>query len=203
MDLINQGILFILSSPSGAGKTTIANLLIEGDSKMIRSISATTRPMRAEEVNNQDYFFLSDEEFKIACKNNEMLEHAKVFNYHYGTPKKYVDKMLAQGKDILCCIDWQGAEQITKHLDAVTIFLLTPSFRELRSRLYKRAADDDNTIEFRLKEAKNEIIHCNKYDYVIVNNVIEQTLEVVRSIVRSERAKVKYQKNLNDFIGYL
>ncbi|MBQ4874685.1 MAG: guanylate kinase [Rickettsiaceae bacterium H1] len=201
--LSSKGILFILSSPSGAGKTTMASLLTQEDKNIVRSISFTTRTPREHELNGRDYFFLTEAEFQNLCNNDDVLEYATVFGNYYGTPKKYVFDLLAQGKDVLCCIDWQGARQITSHTDAVTIFLLPPSLQELKNRLNKRSSDSNKVIVKRLEEAKNELLHTNKYDYVVVNEVVEKTIEELRAIIKSERAKVKHKKSLNKLIQFL
>ena len=195
--------MFILSSPSGGGKTTTANLLIQQDKNIVRSISATTRPIRVGEVNGEDYFFYSEDEFHSLCKSNKILEYATVFGNYYGTPKEYIFNTLDQGKDILCCIDWQGAQQITDKMDAVTIFLLPPSLKELNTRLTQRSSDSKEVIACRIQEAREEILHCHEYDYMIINNVIEETLQEVQSIVKSERAKVKNKSNLKYFLQKL
>ena len=201
--LNNKGILFILSSPSGAGKTTMASLLTQGDENIVRSISCTTRIPREFEMHGKDYFFLTKSDFQFSCDNNEILEHAIVFGNYYGTPKKYVFNLLEQGKDVLCCIDWQGARQINSNVKAVNIFLLPPSLKELRERLYKRSTDSDEVIERRLEEAKRELLHAHEYDYVVVNSMIECTIRELRSIIQSERAKVQNKRHLNDFINNL
>ncbi len=201
--LDHKGILFILSSPSGAGKTTMASLLTAEDKNIVRSISATTRPTREGEVHGEDYFFLDEKEFQNLCESDMMLEYAAIFGYYYGTPRKYVKYLLDSGKDVLCCIDWQGSQQISAKTETVNIFLLPPSLKELRERLHSRSLDRHNVIERRIKEAKNEIVHYNEYDYVVVNNKIEEAIKELRAIVKSERAKVKNKKNLEKFIKEL
>lgn len=203
MFLDNKGILFVLSSPSGGGKTTMADLLIKTDQNIVRSVSVTTRSPRENEVHSRDYFFFTEDEFKAACANDRILEYANVFGNYYGTPKQHVFDLLDSGKDVLCCIDWQGAKQIVSDTEAVTIFLLPPSLQKLSERLYKRSTDNESVILNRLKEAKNEIIQCCDYDYIVINHVVDDTVKELQSIIQAERAKMKHKRNIIGFIEKL
>ncbi len=199
-----QGTLFIISSPSGVGKTTMASMLTKHDEDIVQSISFTTRSPREGEVNAKDYFFVTEAEFKESCSNNEILEYASVFGNYYGTRKEHVYHLLEQGKDVLCCIDWQGAEQITAiNKDAVTIFLLPPSLRELKQRLKTRSSDSSKTIEERLKEAKHELSHCYKYDYCVVNTVVEDTFQDLLTIIKRERERSRQKQSVSRLVSKL
>ena len=199
-----KGIIFIVSSPSGVGKTTVANAVIENNQDIKRSISFTTRGLRGVEKNGEDYFFINKEDFLELCKNQQMLEHAKVFTDHYGTSKQYVDHLINQGVDVLCCIDWQGAVQIKDKVKAVTIFLLPPSMKELRNRLYKRNTDTEEVINNRIMIAQEEMKQYQVYDYVIINDKLKVTIELVTSIIRSERERLLYNKeNVTEHIDNL
>jgi len=203
MKLKNKGILFIISSPSGGGKTTITNFIIKYDSRVIRSISATTRNPRVGEVDKVDYFFVNEWQFSSMIKSDEMLEHAKVFDNYYGTPKQHIEETLEKGLDVICCIDWQGAIQIQKKMSCVSIFILPPSFESLRNRLIKRGKDDKDSMNGRLFKAKDEIIHYDKYNYVLINQALDKTIEDVYSIIKAERCKLDNQDYTNTFVNAL
>lgn len=185
---MRQGILFILSGPSGVGKGTVLDALMEDFSGVEYSVSATTRSPREGEKNGDDYFFISEKKFREMEKNNMFIESAKVHNNYYGTPKKYVDKSLAEGKDIILEIDIQGAKQVReKYPEAVFIFLRPPSMEELANRLSKRATEDEKNKRIRLKNAKKEIDQIYKYDYNILNDKIKNTAEKLKNIIIKEK----------------
>ena len=197
-----RGLLIVLSSPSGAGKSTISRLLLEAEPDVRISISATTRPIRPGETQDIDYHFVDDAEFDRMIAAGEFVEWANVFNYRYGTPKAPVKQALKDGRDILFDIDWQGSRQLEpdfgEHL--VTIFLLPPSMNELEHRLRSRGTDSEAVIADRMRRAANEIDHWAEYEYVLVNSDMDECLARVRAIVAAERAKRIRQTRLNDFV---
>lgn len=200
-----KGFMFVLSSPSGAGKTTLSRLLLEQDENLDMSISVTTREKRPNEVDGKDYYFVSQDDFSHMAANNEFLECAEVFGYSYGTPEKKVRELLDAGTDVLFDIDWQGTQQLTKQYreDVVSVFILPPSMEELHNRLKNRAQDADEVIAKRMAKANNEISHWLSYDYVIVNDDIEVSLKQVTHILRGERSKRNRQQGLEDFVNDL
>ena len=204
MPIEKDGVMVILSSPSGAGKTTLVNLLSQKNNFEI-SISHTTRKPRLNEISNKDYYFVNDNEFKRLIKNQEFLEYAKVFDNFYGTPANYVENMLSKGKDILFDIDWQGTQQLKKSKkdDLVTIFILPPSKKELQKRLVKRDLDQNSEINKRMFKASSEISHYNEYEYIILNENLEKSVKDVISILKSERLKRKRFIGLKNFINSL
>jgi guanylate kinase len=197
-----RGLLIVLSSPSGAGKSTISRLLLDADGEVTMSISATTRPKRPGEVEGVDYRFVDDSEFDRMIETGEFVEWAHVFGYRYGTPKAPVKEALRRGRDILFDIDWQGARQLEpdfgEHL--VTIFLLPPSMAELEQRLHTRGTDSEAVIADRMLRAADEIDHCAEYEYVLVNRDMDACLERVRAIVYAERSKRVRQTGLVEFV---
>lgn len=197
-----RGLLIVLSSPSGAGKTTISRMLMDSDAEITMSISATTRPKRPGETDHVDYHFVDDAEFDRLIRAGEFVEWAPVFGYRYGTPKAPVKQALREGRDILFDIDWQGARQLEpdfgEHL--VTIFLLPPSMDELERRLRARGTDTEQVIADRMRRAADEIDHWAEYEYVLVNRDMEQCLARVRAIVTAERSKRVRQTDLNPFV---
>jgi guanylate kinase len=197
-----RGFILVLSSPSGAGKTTISKLLMQQDSGIVVSISATTRSPREGEVHSKDYFFMTLEEFKERRSNNEFLEHAKVFGNYYGTLRASVEQKLESGMDILLDIDWQGNIQLIQNArsDVVSVFMLPPSLAKLRERLLKRGLDSQEVVNERMRRAKHEISHWYGYDYVIVNKNIDEALSGVLSILHAERTRRTRQQNLWDFV---
>ena len=203
--LAHAGFMLILSSPSGAGKTTISRLLLEKDPHLMMSVSATTRPMRPGEVEGKDYFFISDEAFSAMKQKDEFLEYAHVFGKSYGTPRQKVMETLLAGKDVLFDIDWQGTMQLTQHFKekTVSIFILPPDMKELENRLRRRAQDSDEVVASRMSKAAEEISHWNEYDYVVVNHSIESCLNEVAAILTAERLKRSRQVNLEGFVGEL
>ncbi len=185
---MGNGILFILSGPSGVGKGTVLEKLFKKFSGVKYSISATTRKPRPGEKDGEDYFFVSEEKFKEMQKNNEFIESAKVHNNYYGTPRKYVDRCLKNNEDIILEIDIQGAEQVRgKYPDAVYIFLVPPSFNELENRLDKRGSEDKKSRKLRLKNARQEMKEIINYDYIVVNDEIESTVEKIINIIIKEK----------------
>ena len=197
-----RGMMFVLSSPSGAGKTTISRKMLEKDDNLSISISTTTRPPRPGEEDGHDYFFVNKEQFADMIMEGEFLEHAKVFDHYYGTPRSHVEKELSRGHDVLFDIDWQGTRQLkrNKRTDLVSVFILPPSIAELESRLKKRAQDSDDVVAGRMEKSISEISHWYEYDYVVVNNDVEETLGQVMSILIAERARRKRRVGLDQFI---
>jgi guanylate kinase len=200
-----RGLLIVLSSPSGAGKSTISRMLLAADKEVTMSVSATTRPKRPGEVDEVDYHFVDDAEFDRMIEAGEFVEWAHVFGYRYGTPKAPVKQALRLGRDILFDIDWQGARQLEpdfgEHL--VTIFLLPPSMAELEHRLHSRGQDSDDVIADRMRRAADEIDHWAEYEYVLVNRAMDACLEQVRAIVSAERSKRVRQTGLVEFVREL
>ena len=193
-----RGLMFILSSPSGAGKTTLAERLLEKDDEMVLSISATTRPRRPGESHGQDYYFVSEDEFFRMRDNNEFMEWADVFGHYYATPRSLVEATLRQGKDVLFDIDWQGAQQLDEVAgeDLVKVFILPPSREELERRLRKRAQDPEDVVQNRMAKADAEMSHWAEYDYVIVNYDLDESEKLLRSILFAERLKRRRQIGL-------
>jgi len=193
-----RGLLIVLSSPSGAGKTTISRLLLEADPEIAMSVSATTRPRRPGEVEGRDYYFVDDARFQQMIDAGDFVEWAPVFGYRYGTPKAPVKQALREGRDILFDIDWQGTQQLKAAMgeDLVSIFLLPPSMEELERRLRARGADTDQVISDRMTRAASEISHWPEYEYVLVNRSVDECLAEVRAIVAAERLKKDRQTNL-------
>jgi len=200
-----RGIMLILSSPSGAGKTTIAHHLLKLESELAPSVSVTTRPPRYGEVNGRDYIFIAPNQFQEMVDEGALLEYAEVFGYSYGTPKKQVFDTLKMGKDVIFDIDWQGTQQIAQvaRADLVSVFILPPSTRELEHRLRNRAKDKEEVVKRRMEEASTEISHWAEYDYVIVNHSIKASVEQVHSILIAERLRRTRQSGLIDFVHEL
>jgi len=187
-----KGLVLILSAPSGCGKTTVEKALLKKLPNLKQSISATTRPRRKGERNGRDYFFLTEEVFLLQRKEKSFLEWAKVFDNFYGTPRSFVEKMSDKGFDVILTIDVQGARKIKKQLkEAVSVFLLPPSIKELEKRLYGRKTDSDVVIKKRLNIARAELKDAPLYDYVVVNDVLKETIETVSSIINAEKYRVK------------
>jgi len=198
LKVARRGLMFILSSPSGAGKTTLADRLLTKDGEMVLSVSATTRPRRPGEAHGQDYYFVDEKEFSRMRDNNEFLEWANVFGHYYATPRSLVEDTLRQGKDILFDIDWQGAQQLDEAAgeDVVKVFILPPSREELERRLRNRAQDPEDVVQKRMAKADAEISHWAEYDYVIVNYHLDESEELLRSILFAERLKRRRQIGL-------
>lgn len=200
-----RGMMIVLSSPSGAGKTSLSRKLLEKNKNLFLSISFTTRPPRPLEVNESDYFFVNDEKFIDMLNKDEFLEHAKVFGFYYGTPKKPVMNALKSGKDILFDIDWQGTQQLMNSVqdDLVKIFVLPPSAKELEKRLLKRNQDTDETVKKRMSKASDEISHYAEYDYIIINEDFDESLKKINSILIAEGLKRTRQNKIQDVIKSL
>ena len=200
-----RGLMLVLSSPSGAGKTTLSRMLLESDDQIAMSVSATTRPPRPGEQNGKDYFFVTHEKFADMVEEDEFLEHATVFENHYGTPKGPVEKALQQGHDVLFDIDWQGTQQLQEQVpnDLVRVFILPPSMEALHSRLRTRAQDSDEVVTKRMAKASDEITHWAEYDYVLINDDLEKSFANLKTLLTAERQKRSRQKGLNDFVKSL
>jgi guanylate kinase len=204
-DIRRRGLMLVLSSPSGAGKTTLARGLIESDAEIVMSVSATTRPKRPNEVEARDYFFVGTEQFDQMVRGGEFLEHATVFEHAYGTPKKPVMEALAAGRDVLFDIDWQGTQQMKERAreDLVSVFILPPTHDELERRLKSRAQDSDDVVAARMAKAAAEISHWPEYDYVIVNGDVQMALGKLRSILEAERARRTRLVGVGEFVARL
>ena len=201
-----KGVLVILSSPSGAGKTSIARALVEENKNFLFSVSATTRKSRPGEVNGREYHFLTVNEFRERINDGQFLEHAKVFGNLYGTPLEPVMESINDGKDLIFDVDWQGGKQIRSSSLSkfvISIFILPPSIKALQERLMKRAQDSSETVKDRMTKSIGEIMHWKEYDYVIVNNNFEQTLHEVKSIITSEKLRRVRNSQLEEFIETL
>jgi guanylate kinase len=186
-----NGILFIISAPSGGGKTSLVKALLEAESEVRLSVSYTTRPPRPGEVNGRDYHFLSPGQFERMLEAGEFLESAVIYGYHYGTSRKWIESELARGRDVLLEIDWQGARQVRQVIpEGVSIFVLPPSHEVLEARLKGRAQDSAETITRRLAAAREEIGHVREYDYVIINDDFNRAALDLRSIIRAERLRL-------------
>ena len=206
LSLSEKGVLVILSSPSGAGKTSIARALVEENKNFLFSISATTRKSRPGEVNGREYHFLTVNEFRERINDGQFLEHAKVFGNLYGTPLEPVMESINDGKDLIFDVDWQGGKQIRSSSLSkfvISIFILPPSIKALQERLMKRAQDSSETVKDRMTKSIGEIMHWKEYDYVIVNNNFEQTLHEVKSIITSEKLRRVRNSQLEDFVETL
>jgi guanylate kinase len=201
-ELKRRGLMYVLSSPSGAGKTTVTRALLKDNEDLIISISATTRPRRPGEVHGQDYYFVEIPEFNKMVDNGEMLEYAKVFGHYYGTPKKPVDEALATGKDVVFDIDWQGTQQLSEIArdDLVTVFILPPSCSELERRLRARGRDTEEDIRHRMAKASDEMTHYLEYDYVLINHDIDDTIREAQLILDAERLKRHRTMGLSEFV---
>lgn len=205
MDIKRRGILFILSSPSGVGKSTLARLIVSKDRNISLSISVTTRSMRPMEKDGIDYHFKSVAAFKLMLKNDEFIEHAKVFNHYYGTPKRPIEQDLTMGRDVLLDVDWQGAQMLKQKCkqDLATIFLLPPNKKVLESRLRKRSCGEETIVAKRMLKFSDETSHYKEYDWVIVNDVLYQSLDTAIAIIKSERTKQRRQVDLDAFVQAL
>jgi guanylate kinase len=194
--------MYVLSSPSGAGKTTVTRALLKNNEDLIISISATTRPRRPGEVQGQDYYFAEISEFNEMVENGDMLEHAKVFGHYYGTPRRPVEEALARGNDVAFDIDWQGTQKLAEvaREDLVTVFILPPSRDELERRLRSRGRDTEEDIRHRMEKASDEMTHYLEYDYILVNRDIEDTIRKAQLILDAERLKRHRAVGLADFV---
>lgn len=204
-EISRRGLMYVMSSPSGAGKTTITRALLKNNPDTEISISATTRPRRAGEVHGQDYYFVSPQEFRDMVESGKMLEHAKVFDHYYGTPKEPVENALRSGKDVIFDIDWQGTQQLCEiaREDVCTVFILPPSRQTLEKRLRGRARDTQETetqIQSRMAKAADEISHYMEYDYVIINHNIDDAIDKAQRILDGERLKRARITGLSSFV---
>ena len=203
--IARRGLMLVLSSPSGAGKTTLSRMLLRSDRGIALSISVTTRPKRRGEVDGRDYHFIDRARFDAMIKRGELLEWAEVFGHRYGTPRRPVVKALRQGRDVLFDIDWQGTQQLREkaRIDLVSVFILPPTADELHRRLKRRAQDSRSIIGARMAKAAGEMSHWPEYDYVIVNRDKAEAFAEVRAILAAERLKRERQIGLSDFVRAL
>ncbi len=204
-NIARRGLMLVLSSPSGAGKTTLARLLLRSDRRVELSISVTTRPKRRGEVNGRDYHFIDRARFDAMVADGELLEWAQVFGHYYGTPRRPVSKALQAGHDVLFDIDWQGTQQLREkaRTDLVSVFILPPTAKELERRLKRRAQDSRSVIGSRMAKAAGEMSHWPEYDYVIVNRDKRHAFAELRAILAAERLKRERQIGLSDFVRRL
>ena len=202
IEIQRRGLLLVMSSPSGAGKTTLSRRLLAKDSTITMSVSVTTRSPRPGEVDGKDYHFIAHEEFRRLRDRDDLLEYAEVFGNFYGTPKRLVVEALQAGRDVLFDIDWQGTQQLAQAMedDLVRIFILPPTAEELRLRLIKRAQDSASTVAKRMAKAADEISHWPEYDYVIVNEDIETASRQIDAILTAERLKRRRRIGLTQFV---
>ena len=202
LNVARRGLMFVLSSPSGAGKTTLAERLLTSDDQLVLSVSATTRPRRPGEIHGEDYHFVTEEEFIRQRDNGEFLEWANVFGNYYATPRSLVEDTLRQGQDVLFDIDWQGAQQLDEVAgeDLVKVFILPPSREELERRLRARAKDSEEVVRRRMEKADAEISHWAEYDYVIANFDIDESERLLRTILIAERIKRRRQIGLSSIV---
>ncbi len=205
INLHRRGLMLVLSSPSGAGKTTLSRLLLASEPDLAMSVSATTRPMRPGEIEGKDYYFISEAEFIARRDRDEFLEHAKVFGNYYGTPANMVEAALNASRDVLFDIDWQGTQQLKARAreDLVSVFILPPSKSDLQKRLTTRAQDSAATVAGRMAKASDEMSHWPEYDYVIVNDDIDESHQQLRAILTAERLRRERQTGLPDFVKIL
>ena len=204
-DIARRGIMLVVSSPSGAGKTTLTRNLLEMEENVSLSVSVTTRKKRSSEIEGSHYYFITKRRFESMRDSDELLEWAEVHGNYYGTPRESVEKALASGRDMLFDIDWQGTQQLYARMrgDVVSVFVLPPSAAELRARLERRAEDSGDVITRRLRNAAEEIPHWNEYDYVLVNRDLDRSFVRLRAILTAERLKRVLRPNLESFVGEL
>lgn len=204
-DVGRRGLMLVLSSPSGAGKTSISRALLERDEALSLSISVTTRRKRPAERSGVDYIFLEPTEFHLMVNRQELLEYAKVFGNYYGTPRAAVEASLAEGRDVLFDIEWQGTQQLAEQArdDLVSVFILPPSMAELERRLHRRAQDSEQVISGRMAAAASEMTHWNEYQYVVINYDFEDSVSQVLAILRAERLRRHRQVGLANFVRRL
>jgi guanylate kinase len=200
-----RGLMFVLSSPSGAGKTTLSRMLLERTPGLKMSVSATTRPKRPGEIEGRDYFFVDKPKFEAMVDQGELLEWAPVFGNLYGTPRKVVEAALSVGQDVLFDIDWQGTQQLREkaRADVVSVFILPPSAADLEKRLHTRAQDSDEVIRGRMSRATHELSHWAEYDYIVVNHNVDDAFAEVQSILKAERLKRERRTGLTEFVRKL
>ena len=202
-DIHRRGLMLVLSSPSGAGKTTISRELLKRESNLVMSVSATTRPARPGEVDGKDYFFKSVAEFEAMARNGEFLEHARVFDNLYGTPRAAVEAALGAGRDVLFDVDWQGTQKLKEsaRADLASVFILPPSLAELEKRLRARAQDPADVVRSRMARAASEMSHWAEYDYIVVNADVASSVARVQAILTAERLRRDRQSGMADFVG--
>ena len=206
MTKTRRGLLIILSSPSGAGKSTLSRMLLDWDPSLRFSVSATTRDPRPGEIDGREYYFKTRDEFEKLIASDGMLEHAKVFDNFYGSPKEPIESAVSKGIDIVFDVDWQGGQQIrasSMKNDVISIFILPPSITELERRLNARGQDSIEVVASRMSKSKDEISHWNEYEYLIVNNDLQQSFEALKSILIAERTKQVRRNDLEFLIGNL
>ena len=205
LEITRRGLMLVLSSPSGAGKTSICKKLLEQEKELTLSVSATTRTRRPGEVEGADYQFISTLEFETRINKAQFLEYAKVFGHYYGTPSHLVENSLQSGRDVLFDIDWQGTQQLKAKArqDLVSVFILPPSIKELEKRLFKRAQDTIEVVAERMSKSSNEMSHYPEYDYVIINYDLNQSVQQVQSILHAERLRRERQVGLVEFVKQL
>ena len=205
LEIIRRGLMLVLSSPSGAGKTSICQKLLEREKELTLSVSATTRARRSGEVEGKDYQFISTPEFEKCIDKEQFLEYAKVFGHYYGTPSHLVENSLQSGRDVLFDIDWQGTQQLKAKArqDLVSVFILPPSIKELEKRLFKRAQDTIEVVADRMSKSANEMSHYPEYDYVIINCDLNRSVQQVQSILHAERLRRERQISLVEFVKQL
>ena len=203
--ITKRGLMLVLSSPSGAGKTSICKKLLQQDTGLVLSVSATTRKRRPGEVEGKDYQFLSIQEFESRINKSQFLEYAKVFGNYYGTPAQLVERSLKSGVDVLFDIDWQGTQQLKARArqDLVSVFILPPSIKELEKRLFNRAQDTSEVVANRMSKSASEMSHYPEYDYVIINHDLDKSVQQVQSILCAERSRRERQIGLVDFVKHL
>ena len=203
--LTREGLMLVLSSPSGAGKTSIARALITRDAEITMSVSATTRPRRPGETEGKDYYFVDEQKFKMDVNRGHFLEYAHVFGHYYGTPSRPVRNLLSSGRDVLFDIDWQGTQQIKENArdDLVSVFILPPSTAELEKRLITRAQDAAEVVASRMARAADEMSHYPEYDYIIVNHDLDQSVDSLHTILKAERLRRCRQAGLTEFVKQL
>jgi guanylate kinase len=202
VDVHRRGLMLVLSSPSGAGKTTISRRLLALEAGLTMSVSMTTRPKRPGEVSGVDYHFVDLADFDVMIKRGQFLEHAKVFDNHYGTPRQAVDSALSTGSDVLFDIDWQGTQQLAQAAreDLVSVFILPPDTQTLERRLRSRAQDADHVVAHRMSKAADEMSHWAEYDYIIINHDLDDSVNRVRAILTAERLRRRRQVGLAEFV---
>ena len=205
LNIKRRGLMLVLSSPSGAGKTSISRKVLDQEDNLSLSISVTTRPRRPGEVDGEHYRFMDKTSFDIMVNQQELLEYAKVFEHYYGTPRGPVEETLGAGQDVLFDLDWQGTQQLDERAreDLVSVFILPPSTAELERRLHTRAQDSADVIAGRMAKAADELTHWSEYTYVVVNENFGESVAKVRAILKAERLKRARQEGLSDFVRLL
>ena len=203
LNVQRRGLMLVLSSPSGAGKTTISRAILRAEDDLAMSVSVTTRSPRPGEQHGKDYYFVSEAEYHSMVAAKELLEHAKVFDNYYGTPREHVERELAAGRDVMFDIDWQGTQQLKASArgDLVSVFILPPSIKELERRLRGRAQDTEEVMRKRMARASDEMSHWPEYDYVVVNQNVDESIEQVKSILTAERLRRDRQVGLVSFVN--